>query len=772
MALTPVLAEKNKRNRPRSDRGPGSVRLKMMGPRTAKVAEPQVSTRGGNMTLYVAPPPTGSNLGDGSAGAPYETIQFAFLRAISGDQIRVMPGTYNECINNLAVAFDPDGPGPMIGVQKNLDIVADDWIVNGIRTSTIIDGTGICTFPFSVVNLAGSGTFGSIFEGFTVTGGIASGVFVLGSGVVTNNIVTGNTSLDGGGIYAFAGTCYYGDSQIVVSNNEITNNTANDVGECDVGAEPCNSDLDCGTNESCLFFGGDGGGLYVRADAVNSVGGCAGGNTDITVDNNVIDQNGADSAFGGGLYTLTNTETGRFSSVAITQNLISNNSTLPFSIGYGGGAWIGTFGYGNEQIDFIGNTVSSNFSTGDGGGVSAWVDALGVGVHTINLTGNDVQLNSAEGAGGGIDLFVIAKDIIQLADGVQLNAGGNLVAGNEAEGTGTTFFPGVGGGISSLIWAQRSNSTVELNLFENEVRFNTASLGGGGMSVLSIADSDPDMDGMRFLARTQAAVHNNLVAQNTATDGVDANSAVGGGILAYAEGIGGIDAVTPVQSEIRLTFNTVAQNTSDVGSGGIEVESHTAADSETHEGSSLIEIEHSIIYDNSGYGVGGPMPLAAGVILPTSANPNTGDFEINFKRNSMFMNETGDFEGWITSEVDTETTLFTDPLLNASFRPSQCSDTVDHGDMLISAALEPSPNGGLVNLGHTGNSDLAVTTLADASNPPDGIVDGVDLLRLSVAFGSDPVSSRWNMFVDFDRDNFISGIDLALLAADFARSCP
>ena len=64
----------------------------------------------------------------------------------------------------------------------------------------------------------------------------------------------------------------------------------------------------------------------------------------------------------------------------------------------------------------------------------------------------------------------------------------------------------------------------------------------------------------------------------------------------------------------------------------------------------------------------------------------------------------------------------------------------------------------------------AVTTLADSSG--DGSVDGIDLLRLSVAFASDPLDNRWAPEVDLDRDTFISGIDLALMAADFARSCP
>ena len=62
------------------------------------------------------------------------------------------------------------------------------------------------------------------------------------------------------------------------------------------------------------------------------------------------------------------------------------------------------------------------------------------------------------------------------------------------------------------------------------------------------------------------------------------------------------------------------------------------------------------------------------------------------------------------------------------------------------------------------------STLADSTG--DGYVDGVDLLRLSVAFASDVTNARWDPTVDLDGDGFISGVDLALMAAVFAQSCP
>ena len=223
LALGTVSADVDKSHRTRGQDNVRAERLKVLGQTgpVAATAAP-VTTRGGSQTLYVAPPPTGNNAtGDGSVGAPYATIQFAFTQAITGDTIRVLPGTYNECINNTAFALQSAGG------QKDLDVVADDFLVNGDRTTTVIDGNGACAFPFSAVNLAGSNvTDGSRLEGFTVINAAASGVFILGSGVVTNNIISGNASLDGAGVYAYPGTCFYGTTDITVSNNQITNNTA------------------------------------------------------------------------------------------------------------------------------------------------------------------------------------------------------------------------------------------------------------------------------------------------------------------------------------------------------------------------------------------------------------------------------------------------------------------------------------------------------------------------------------------------------------------
>jgi hypothetical protein len=764
LAVTPALAEQTRENRSR-DGGPGLHRLQQMGyngpVKPDSTVEPTVATRGGNVILYVAPPPLGSNANDGLlASTPFQTIQFAFSQATSGDEIRVLPGTYNECINNTAFA---------LGTQKNLTVIADDWVVNGNRNSTVIDGNGACAEPFSVVNLAGSGTPGSRLEGFTVINAADSGVFLIGSGVVTENLITNNTGLDGGGMFIYPGTCYYGAATVELSNNTITNNTADDRGNCTPGGELCTTDTQCSTGATCAILGGNGGGLYIRGKAVNAGGtiGCLGGDSRVTVTNNVIDGNGADFAFGGGLYVKTDAESGRLSTVAVTQNLISNNTTLPFSLGYGGGAWLGTFGYGTEQIDFDNNSLTGNSTTGDGGGLSAWVDTQTQGDHTLNLTNNDVVANSAEGAGGGIDLFQISREVG--GGKSKLNATGNLVDQNEAQGVNpSTFSPGIGGGVVINAWSEETlNPNSGIDFSRNEVLDNTASVAGGGIGVVVRADADHADDGATQDASSKVTLNNNLVGLNEATDGAGGTTAVGGGIFAFLHGEGA--ATFPATSSIQMTFNTVAENSSDTGSGGIEIESFTILDSTmTSDGDTSVELNSSIIYDNTGWGVGASTPGTPSIqVVDWIGRPNTTNLTITNDRNSLFMNGTGNNQPPLV--VDGPNDQFVDPLLNSALVPMQCSPTIDAGANSTTPGFEPDPHGGAYNLGHTGGQANATKTLADATG--DGFVDGVDILRLSAAFATDSSEARFDASVDLDRDGFIGPIDLVLMAVNYAQSC-
>ena len=110
--------------------------------------------------------------GDGSAVDPYCSIQTAIDNAVDTDEIVVAPGTYTETINFLGKAVtlrSSDGPAV-----------------------TILDGTG----SLHVVQCVSGEGPSSVLDGFTITGGNATGDFPLNSGGGMRNDGSSPTVLD------------------------------------------------------------------------------------------------------------------------------------------------------------------------------------------------------------------------------------------------------------------------------------------------------------------------------------------------------------------------------------------------------------------------------------------------------------------------------------------------------------------------------------------------------------------------------------------------
>ncbi|MDH3628533.1 MAG: hypothetical protein OES25_12885 [Acidobacteriota bacterium] len=675
-------------------------------------------------TLYVAT--TGDDMtADGTLGLPYLTIQAAYDDALDNDTIRVMPGTYIECIFASVIT------------QRSINLEAEDWFVNQDNTTTIIDGTAQCFFPFSVVNIGG---FNSRVEGFTITGGGAGGIFTIGTVTITNNMITGNTSTAGAGIYANPATCYYGDTLTQIIDNTVVNNSV----AVQAGEE----------------LSGRGGGIFVRAQSepfISGSLGCVGGAPTVIIDNNTVTDNTA-TLDGGGIYAFTNTTTDLATAVTVTGNLISGNTAgLGATDGAGGGIFVTTFGYYGENFTVSNNNVAGNFGT-EGAGISARIDSLDSADHNVAVNDNNITGNSAEADGGGLDLFLYAQDLMAVAN-VDIEAIGNTVSGNDAAGSNAG-----GGGVLATFQSIRSNApSMRLAIGDNRIIGNTANVIGGGASLFASAEADdeslPVADGIVRPATATIDFIGNLVAGNTATQ--PGFVGAGGGLFNFFVAFGEATAT------IRQDFNTISDNVADtVTSGGVEIELLTGFDNAggPEEGLAVLEMNNNIIDGNTGFGVGGPAP--GGAMGSTANIDNSG-----FTYNNVFGSGNANYEGWFNDRTNLQGNISLDSLLDPITQvPMACSPTIDAADPAIGVGSEPAPNGALANLGHTGTTANAATSLADPNG--DNIVDGIDVLQVSVSFGSSLGGVRFIPTADQDGNDTIDGTDLAFVAAQFGDTCP
>jgi uncharacterized repeat protein (TIGR01451 family) len=659
----------------------------------------------------------------GSTADPCLTVQAAIEKTKGGDAVIVGDGTFNECI----VLVPGTGSGGIL-------VASSQFLTAGSVGTTVLDGADVCD-PASPIPAPVAKVFdGSALRGFAITNGGDSGVWGLGGVTISNNLISGNeTTTVGGGIYLSTGTNLTDPKATAeIKANTIKNNTS----------------------------GSGGAGIYVDASAqgVPSL---------VAIDGNTVATNtagGTTAAFGGGIavFTATASDTDA-SSVVITNNTIDGNTAEGAAVGaaiaYGGGIFVATgagFGRGTEAVTVgaseSGNIVRNNISSGLGGGMSINAQPAPGGKHTIHVDANTISANTGSRGGGGLHLFAYAFDGPAGAPEVVLGASGNSLTGNHALGELSDPFPVGGGGIYAELYSERTvGSAVTFEIADNTIESNDATTHGGGASLVASADDDPQNDGVVRATGAVISFHNNLVAENAARD-TTASVPSGGGVYGLAIARGDL-----ASARLAASFLTVADNETELGTGGLEWEDLPLPDSLGLDGTASFSLSNSIVSGNDGYGVGYAAPL----------DPST---TVDLSYNDAYGNISGNYEAPLGDPTGTSVSV--DPELDALFLPRICGPMVDRGNPAIPATNEPQPNGGQVNLGHLGNTASATRTFPDVNG--DGTVDGLDVMGIAVSFNSctDPSCDRPNPAADRDLNGIVDGQDLAYVSAFYAQTCP
>jgi hypothetical protein len=664
-----------------------------------------------------------------SSTAPCRTIQHAIDNAQAGDTVLVRAGTYHECI----VLVPGGGPG-------GVTVESEELFTAGTLGSTILDGAGACDGvdpnpPGPVAKVFD----GSFLIGFVIRNGADSGVWGLGAVAIGNNVIRENvTSQNGGGIRLIMGSNLSDPSaKARILSNSIFSNTA----------------------------GGDGAGIYADASAttVPSL---------VEIMNNTVLSNtaGGDTvgASGGGIAVFTDTASTAVSSrVVLEGNTIdgnvAKNAAANAALARGGGVFVATgatFGLGVESVTFgaagNGNIVRNNVSEGYGGGIAVQVQPAPSGTHAVDIEANAITANTGKLGGGGAQLFVRAIDQpVAASPGVQLHVTDNVFVGNHAEGELSDPLAIGGGGIHAELQSDRTAAAaIVFEISGNTIQANDSTTHGGGVSLVASADDDPDSNGTIAPAEAVIWFHNNLVAKNAAHDRT-AGGVSGGGVHALAIARGAL-----ALARLSQDFLTVAENETELGSGGFEWEDLLVPNSLGFAGKTSFELSNSIVSDNDGYGIGG-------TLLP---GPST-NLAISFT--DAFGNGSGNYAPSLIDPTGTNGNISADPSLDALFLPRLCGPTIDAGDPSIDLGdppIEPLPNGGRVNMGHLGNTASATRTFPDVNG--DGTIDGLDIIGVAVSFSAASGDPRFLASADRDLNDLVDGQDLAYVSAFYAQSCP
>jgi parallel beta-helix repeat protein len=361
----------------------------------------------GDLRTYGAAPDVGADEVSCLArvgGVNYLTIQAAVNAASPGQTVRVARGT---CYENVSIAKSLTVEGGWDTSFSSRDAApASASTIDGLSAGRVVSIT------------EKSGSIAVTIDGFTITGGDATGL--AGSGAYGYDI--------GGGIYS-----WYADTTVI--DCIVTDNIASTTG---------------------IAWGG-GIAAYHGSFTLQ----------DSTLANNVAST--TSNGYGGGACF-------RFGSVTLSGNTIEDNTAAPNSNGFGGGLWLA-----NNNSTLQGNTVRNNTASidyeGRGGGVEVrWGSA---DMDGDVFEGNRAVESGTGGYGGAVatrDGALLTMDDAQIYDNSATFGGGVYIEDGDASViSGTLIYSntaGMGGGAYVTVSA-------DVSLTGNQVYDNTAGYGGG-----------------------------------------------------------------------------------------------------------------------------------------------------------------------------------------------------------------------------------------------------------------------------------------------------
>jgi parallel beta-helix repeat protein len=337
-------------------------------------------------------------------GTNYTSIQAAVDAASPGQTVQVAEGT---CYENVSIAKSVVLQG---GWNTSFTTRAADP-----ASASTIDGLG----AGRVVSITEkSGSIAVTIDGFTITGGDATGLG--GSGPHGCDV--------GGGIYS-----WYADTAVI--DCIVTDNVASTTG---------------------IAWGGGiaaYGGSFTLQDS--------------TLANNVAST--VSNGYGGGACL-------RFGSATLSGNTIEDNTASLSSSGFGGGLWLA-----NNSSTLQGNTVRNNTASidyeGRGGGIEVrWGSA---NLNGDVIEGNRAVVNGTNGYGGAVatrDGALLAMDGAQIYDNSATFGGGVYIEDGDASVISGTLIYSNTGGMGGGVYVTLSDNTT---LTANQVYNNATDYGGG-----------------------------------------------------------------------------------------------------------------------------------------------------------------------------------------------------------------------------------------------------------------------------------------------------